>query len=154
MAQSTHPKAVMNKDQLTLIEEPNEISEATGLRPFEAERIIDIVERRAQMRGSGLPDMVLVLEEWATNWPDWDDPLSESRVVIAPEVEDYSEKAYYCVGAYTVDMDLVTSLTDDQFEDAWITDLVEIIDDTDDGAKAEGMTFFPKSAVMGIYTIR
>lgn len=112
---------------------PADIANITHLSHDEAEKVFLWAHRRAEeMRESGRLDAVVVLKEWAIEYPP-DDPIADSRVLLVGKIEDYSEKAYRCRGAFNVDMSA-------PLEEELIDVLSYVEDDTQP-------TYVPKSAV-------
>lgn len=150
MVEGQQPTVIGMGEKTTEIVVPEEISEATHLGNAVADEVVGLVTARAEGRSSGRTDAIVVLEQWATTWPDFDDPVANSTVVLAGEVEDYSDKAILCTKAYNVHTEKMKVAS---VEDGYVSDFVSIIDETDDGAPNEGRTFFPKSALERIFVL-
>lgn len=132
---------IIAADDVMNAQDPQNLADQTELSVDEAAGIIDLVKRRASNRSSGRYDVIIVLDEWATD-PKYGPIVENSNVLLAGRIEDYSEKAYYCQGTYEVLMDGVMDEDEQLF-----SKMVEQVDERDDGANEVGRKFLPKSAV-------
>lgn len=152
MSQTTAANAIVPSDSLTAVGDAADAAAKTELHKTEAAKIIDIVQRRAA-NGDGAADVVVLLEGWAHEpWSDYD--IARNGVLLAGEVEDYSEKAYKLGGAVEVEDDVVGTKSVDEVHDTALNAVVSQVDETDeDFHDVRGEMFAPKSAVANLLVL-
>lgn len=137
-------------EQLTTLADEESFVSAVSLSETTARNVWNIISRRANNRSDERYDNVVTFEEWA--YADWSDiDVSDGPMLLVGQIEDYSEDAYFCRGAFNLSWDLIEGEPTEAVEDEWITDLLNEIDD--DATDRMGALYLPKSAVSGIYGI-
>lgn len=148
----THEGAIVPSSALTAVTDETDVATETSLHKPAAEKLLNIVQRRADNRG-GRADMLVLLEEWAyESWSDID--VANQQVLVVSNLEDHSEKAYKASGAFEVQMDVLDAKTPREVDETTITSLVQQVDKTDeDFHDSKGELFLPKSAVEDILVV-
>lgn len=148
--QATHEEAVVPSDALTAVEEPADLSDAISVDDATAEKVLDVMDRRASVRPEERYDIILSLDGWAyESWSDYD--IATEQLWLLGHVEDYSEKAYKVRGAFELDMDTIESRPFEEVHDEHVTELLSQVDETDeDFHERLGEAYVPKSAVEGL----
>lgn len=150
--QHTHERATVPSAALTPIRDAEQLSAVVeDLSETDAEKVLYLAENRSVTEDG--PDVIIALEEWThADWSDFD--ISIGPLMLAREVDDYSEDAYKLQGSFHLDFDTLGSKSVDEVEDGFINPLVQRVDATDEEfIDQKGETFLPKSGVLGIYTL-
>lgn len=129
------------------VDTPADLANATHLSHDEAEKIETIVLGQAAGRESGRCDVIIVIEPWALTYPSRSDPIAETAVILVGEIEDYSEKAYKCIGARYLQMDMLEDMSVRDVGDVIVADVIRYPNEYDTNP---GLKFLPKSAVEAI----
>lgn len=148
MQATAHAKVVA--DNIVQMRTPADLANATHLSHDTAEKLETLVFRFAARRDSGRFDVIIVIEPWALTYPSRSDPIARTAVLFVGEVEDYSEKAYKCVGARWMDMDAIEDMSLTDAEEVVTADIVSFPDEYDSDP---ALKFLPKSAVEAIAVI-
>ena len=112
--------------------ENRKCSQVADAVPVEDEsNIIDLIEKRADNRVNGHVDAIIVVAEWATQ-DEYD--IVDSRLLLAGNVHDHSEKALRLEGGFEVDVELLPDYD-------YMTNVVSSIDGEYDN------DYLPKSSV-------
>lgn len=149
--QATESEETISFERIVPMETPADLANATHLSHDEAERIETLAFKRAARRDSGRFDVIVVLEPWAKTYPSRSDPIGREDVLLVGRIEDYSDKAYKCRGAFWVDLDYMMNLTDEAMEEAETIDLLYEPDEYDNNPT---LKYLPKSAVEAIAVIQ
>jgi len=128
---------IPDDENATHIDDPIDLTAGTFLGNQLSSEITSLLGERGQNRVDDRVDIVVIFNEWAT---DSKYEIVDNRLLLVGKVEDYSEKAYKLRGAFIVDL---TELEDY----SWMTDVVEMVDETDGELQSKGTTFVPKSSV-------
>ena len=149
MAMQTPPGAVMNADDLTIVDGAEGLSQASDLNLEEAIAIVDTINTRASNRADGRMDLILKVEDWMLGF--WEDDYgyeAETDYLLAKAVEDYSAKAWKLQGA--------SHVTEKGLElDTSITQSVKMLDHgTAEYPKERGDTYLAKSGVVEIFALK
>lgn len=125
----------LDPDDVVPIETPGDVSNHSSFGHDAGSAFLDVARRRQEL--SGKQHALILLDGWAVE--ERYGPIADSRVLLAEDVTDYSEKAYKLEGAYAVDVDSVMDDPDQPFTKV-ITEVSE--EDFDPGTK-----FLPKKVV-------
>lgn len=143
------PPTIANRDEITIIDGAEELSQHTDLSVEQAIAVMESVDFRAKNRSSGHKDFILVIEDWMAGfWEDDYDQEIETPYMLARRVSDYSDKAFKLDGAYHI-------LEDGLDVETPITSSVQVINHaTPEYPKEDGETFVAKSGVIDVFAVR
>lgn len=152
--QVTHPEALVPSDQLTAVDDADALASLTeSLSEDEAEAVLNVHAYRVDMRSDDRTDIIVTLADWAVEENDFP-TIADSPALLIGHVEDHSEKSYHARGAFEVDLDHTTGMSDDEIQDDFINRHIDQIDRTDtDYVDSKGETYLPKSAVDGLFIV-
>ncbi len=148
MAMQTPENAIMNREDIILVDGPEQLSQETDLTIEEAIALTDVIETRAGNRSDGRKDLIIEIEDWmASFWEDDYGVKLETSFLLCGEVADYSEKAWKLYGCYLVNKDGL------ELESS-ITSAVQVIDhSTTEYPKEKGETYLAKSGTVQIFAL-
>jgi hypothetical protein len=148
--QATHESAIVPSGELTIVTDAADAAEQTELDESTAAKLLHILDVREGNKKAGEHDIIVLLDSWAyEDWSDYD--IADNPALICGHVEDYSDDAYKVRGAFEALMGVMDPKSVEEVEEAWVTDLIKQVDETDEDFHDEkGEKFLPKSAVAGI----
>lgn len=148
--QTTHESAIVPSGELTIVTDAADAADQTDLDETTAAKLLHILDVREGNDKAGNYDVIVLLDGWAyEDWSDYD--IAGNRALICGHVEDYSDDALKLRGAFEALMGVMDPKSVEEVEEAWVTDLLSQVDETDEDFHDEkGEKFLPKSAVTDI----
>lgn len=144
---------IIDRDEITLVGTGADVKRNADVSHDLADKLLYLIDNLHGLEGRRSTDLIVVFEEWALNYPNELEPISDSRLLFVGQVEDYSADAYRLRGAFNLDLDGLEEADDEDIA-ANPRSFLEAVDETDtDFIREKRMKFAPKSAVRALLAI-
>lgn len=151
MATDTVPNALVPSVDLMGVARPDDFSDDSHISTSQAAPLYEMLLDRHENGEHADVELVVTMEGWATGYPDADDPIVPTRILVVGHIEDYSDASYKVRGGSYVGPGAI--LDYDRTTDS--TEILTTIDETDtDYVDKRGEKFLPKNAVDQIFYVK
>jgi hypothetical protein len=150
MSKTTAPNALVPSIDLTGVVNAEDFALDSHIGTAQAGPIYEMLLDRHEHGEHADIEVVVTMEGWSTAFPDADDPIVPTRILICGHIEDYSDSSYKIRGGSYVKPGKII----DYDRDTDSSYVLDTIDETDtDYVNKRGEKFLPKKAVDQIFVV-